>query len=235
MKCHGCEGKGWIELKNKAVVCPICNGTTKPLKRFTNKEPNKSKLKYDQDVIWTELRENIPNKVEERLAMECADLREKAKGHGTVSVIVHLLFDRNVTPMGNVILHHLRRETISDQPDRKLSEDELKAKGYFLDNDGKIETINGIPIGKGYWILKKWGKAWSEPHGKLRNKETWIFDVELDPNRKGNPLFIDDNMAAFKITTDIPNDIDIAIHSLMQLTSRKINARIINIKLYLLA
>jgi hypothetical protein len=27
MKCHGCDGKGWVEIKTGAVKCPICEGS----------------------------------------------------------------------------------------------------------------------------------------------------------------------------------------------------------------
>ncbi len=25
--CHGCDGKGWISVGDKAQICPLCDGT----------------------------------------------------------------------------------------------------------------------------------------------------------------------------------------------------------------
>lgn len=24
--CHGCQGSGWVEIKENAVLCPVCGG-----------------------------------------------------------------------------------------------------------------------------------------------------------------------------------------------------------------
>lgn len=24
--CHGCQGSGWVEIKENAVLCPVCSG-----------------------------------------------------------------------------------------------------------------------------------------------------------------------------------------------------------------
>ncbi|HHV39721.1 MAG TPA: hypothetical protein GXX70_09615 [Tepidimicrobium sp.] len=26
LKCHGCDGKGWVEVASGAVLCPVCQG-----------------------------------------------------------------------------------------------------------------------------------------------------------------------------------------------------------------
>lgn len=32
--CHGCDGRGWVEVKDKAQVCPVCLGSGK--KKLSN-------------------------------------------------------------------------------------------------------------------------------------------------------------------------------------------------------
>jgi len=56
--CHGCNGKGWVEVSGKAQLCPVCNGEGKVLKQnptiiWNYREPNyKTVCDNDTMQIW---------------------------------------------------------------------------------------------------------------------------------------------------------------------------------------
>lgn len=36
--CHGCSGKGWVVGKDRAELCPVCNGSGLPFQRINPAE-----------------------------------------------------------------------------------------------------------------------------------------------------------------------------------------------------
>ncbi|MHC4644894.1 MAG: hypothetical protein ACYTBJ_05300 [Planctomycetota bacterium] len=152
---------------------------------------------YDQSAIWTSLVNDPVLPFERALEAEVAQLsvHTPLAMPEPVEIIVHLLFANNVTPHGSLIFDHMQRSTISghERPAR-LSEDELMARGYLIQGNGKVFTVNDIPAGSLYLLLHGWGHGGSSStyHGWGMAKP-----VTLDVNRKGNPNFMDNNMAAF--------------------------------------
>lgn len=200
--------------------CPLCNGEGK------RDKPSSTKPKYDQDAIWTKLRDVIPNSVEEKIVKQCIDLTKATHGRGSFRIIAHFLFERNVTPMGNLLMYHLSRASISGQPDRKLTRDDLRAKGYIVDDSGKVETVNDVPIGRGYRFLSKWLDS--------NVKRKHFNSAKIDPNRKGNPLFIDENMASVLIEASDVTRVKAALIVLVRNAYAKAGSSVVNLSLHLL-
>ena len=73
----------------------------------------------------------------------------------------------------------------------RLSRTELETLGYVIDDEGKVITEDDMPISQVYGVLKYWGGD--------RQHKRWHLTapVVLDPSRKGDPYFMDENMVAF--------------------------------------
>lgn len=189
MICPGCNGKRWVDSQHKGpTTCPVCNGSgsIEETKSESNLKP-----KYDQDRIWTSMLGDAPRPFAQTLELELEQFIKPDPLPDPIKIIVHLLFDFPITPQGNLIYEQLRRATISGhEPHQRLNEDQLVARGYVPTEDGKVMTVDDIPVGPFYLKLDDWGvclfKKWcmSEP-------------ITIDTNRKGNPLFMDGDMVAF--------------------------------------
>lgn len=229
MKCHGCDGKGWVDSKHKGPCqCPICKGVGQVSKPSTSppgaKIPVVPANKYDQDAIWTNLREELPGKFEEKFKQQADRLVAKVKDDKPHEIILHLLFDTPITPQGNLIFHHLQQQTITGPPASKLSRDEILSRGYVPNKDGGVVTYCGIPVGPVYDAMYHW----------LDNCEDLLV-AKLDPNRKGDPLFCDEDMMAIIL---VPKDIK-KLHSIISDMIDFIHAShevgTVNLSLYLLS
>jgi len=187
MKCPGCDGRCWVDSQHKGPsVCPVCKGLGSIAKRLPPVH-DKEKV-YDQDATWTELTRDTPLDFGEALdsAIKVLDHPDLKASDTPYSFIVHLLFDKNVTPQGNLILEQVRLGSLrTGQTRKKLSPEHLRAKGYCVLPEGGVQAINDVPVGRFYNILVKWGMARS---------------IVIDVNRKGNPYFMDGNMVAFGVT-----------------------------------
>lgn len=183
MKCHGCNGSGWVDSEHKGPhVCPLCKGSggVKPKDN-----------KYDQDVTWV----NIVNEGEASLETKLlTKVSELDVGDDPFEVVVHLYTDRPITPQGNLWTDIMQGGITT--PNRKLSEDQLAARGYLLNENGEVVTYNDVPVGPIFNALEHWAAT-------RKN----ILDIKLDPNRKGNPTFVDNNMMAFVVKFESKKDI----------------------------
>jgi hypothetical protein len=62
--------------------------------------------------------------------------------------------------------------------------------GYAV-NEGKLVTVDDVPVSKAYVALEYWG-------GEKQHRRWHLAAlVTLNPSRNGNPFFMDENMVAF--------------------------------------
>ncbi|KKM76199.1 hypothetical protein LCGC14_1382550 [marine sediment metagenome] len=145
-------------------------------------------VNYHQDEAWRRVLEMADSM---RQRTELADIL-LPPDFTSGKTVVHMAFDTNVCPSGG-LMHNMVRNSSVTQPinQRKLKSKELETMGYVADENGKVVLVDDVPIGPVYGILQYWG-------GKKQHKR-WHMSkpIELDPNRKGDPCFMDDNMVAF--------------------------------------
>lgn len=143
--------------------------------------------RYDQTRTWRYLMERV------------ADLRANHDRdiaiplmEGGGKTVVHLVFDEIVCPRGGLMNSLISTLSATQPPTTpRLKPRELEAMGYMIDSDGKIQTVNDIPVGRIYGVLQYWG-------GYKQHKR-WHMSkpIELDPSKKGDPAFMDERMVAF--------------------------------------
>lgn len=194
MKCPACDGRCWVDSQHKGPsICPVCNGKGHVAETSTLKKDTPGK--YNQDAIWTELVKDTGSTFDEVLDRALSVLESKEVKECTISYpfIVHLLFDKNVTPQGNLIFDQVRLGQLSTgQANRKLDADRLKARGYSVLPTGDVQAVNDVPVGPLYNTLMVWGRDMHDQWGMAD-------PIVVDVNRKGNPFFMDNNMVAFQV------------------------------------
>lgn len=174
MVCIACKGHGWVDSQfHGPRVCPVCKGQ------------GRTGDGYDQDDIWRKLTGDRNVDLEQRLAQDIEEV-------DISSIIAHFVFDRLITPQGNLYIK-LMWPLLSVAKESALSRDQLIANGYVVQEDGKVQTVNDLPVGRIYDHLMQWGgpstySAWE-----------MMVPIEVDPNRKGNPLFMDNNLLAIRV------------------------------------
>lgn len=144
--------------------------------------------KYDQDRIWTDLSDEGMVDIPEKISSEMSEILKDVGEDSQLSTVVHLLFDRPVTPEGSLFSEAIAL-TVS-QP-RRLTEDQLRIRRYVPTGEGRVQTVNDIPVGDVYNALTYWGGAERVGYWDLAEP------IQIDPNRKGNPYFMDNSMVAF--------------------------------------
>lgn len=213
MNCHGCDGRGWVDSKVIGpTLCPICKGNGE-------KETEIKELSYDQDSIWINLRRDTHENLDQIIKREC----DKIKGSEN-EIVVHLLFDRDVTPQGNIIFHHLLHQTITGGRVKELSRDEIIARNYCPDEDGKIRTWDGVPVSPAIWDL-------------IDNidSDKRVNTCKIDMNRKGNPLFCDENMLAFSMFVNKKDDAYSIFKDVVNLFDKRHQIEVKNFSIHLLS
>lgn len=212
MNCHGCDGRGWVDSKVVGpTLCPVCNGGG----QSKSIEPVVRNSVYDQDAIWTELNRDTTRGFKEALDYESRKIKNAKRRD---DVIAHLLFNRDVTPHGNMIFYHLQHQTITGGKVPELSRDEITARNYCLDEDGKIRNLDGIPVSPAMWDFMESAK---------NNKRN--IACTFDMNRKGNPFFCDINMLAFGIVANNGTGIGPFLSESEELLRTKHNVEIVNL------
>jgi hypothetical protein len=185
MICPGCNGKRWVDSQHRGPTkCPVCEGDGSIQDHVVSEV---SKNRYNQSAIWTEIIKGAPVRFAEKLDEEIKNITMSP----VPKIIVHLLTDNILTPHGNLIYEQLRMATISGHaPIERLSNDQIISRGYVLGDDGKVKTVDDIPVGKFYFDLRSWGIDEYKENGMSE-------PITVDVNRKGSPLFMDNNMIAF--------------------------------------
>ena len=217
MCCHGCAGRGWVDSKVIGpTLCPVCKGDG-----FSKTKESKSA--YDQDSIWINLKKNIPNSLCEKIKLDAVGIDKEIEKGKSCDIAIHFLFDKSISPQGNLIFHHLQHQTITGPRQARLSRDQIIARGYDVDENGEIRTWNDVPVSPALFGLVKWCK----------DNES-IHSFKIDANRKGNPCFCDDNMLAIVINLRKPNVFD-TVDKMLSFLYEKHYLKTINIYLCLLA
>src|SRR5262249_276828 len=98
-----------------------------------------------------------------------------------------IVMDRTSTPAGGTLLQGV----LSDGrlgPAGDL--DRLKTHGYVIE-DGKVKQSEGVPVGRAFIALEYWGGE--------RHPQRWHLSQPgyVNPNRRGDPFFMDDRCIAF--------------------------------------
>lgn len=173
--------------------CPHC-GYDLPRASASTAEPTRPRkpdppVPYDQTAYWRMLHASIPQGAppdpEELVA--ALDRRRPAGTLSPQPSVVHVLLDRSATPAGGALL----QSVLSDGrlgPAGAL--ERLEQMGY-IQREGRIRQVDGIPVGRAYVALEYWGGA--------RQHQRWHLDgpILLDPSRHGDPFFMDERCLAF--------------------------------------
>jgi hypothetical protein len=147
---------------------------------------------YDQVAVWKKLltqaaerqTEGSGRLSPEQLVSRAVTLRNSVATYPQQS-IVHIVFDRPVTPKGGLL-----NEIAQFEGRGKVSPEYLESMGYVLDND-KVMMVDDVPVGAVYNLIKYWG-------GEKQYKRWHLHEpVTLEPSRNGDPFFMDNNMVAF--------------------------------------
>ncbi len=209
MICPACKGKCWVDSQYKGPAkCPVCDGNGSVEEKKNNETLEKKT--YDQDKFWIDLVKSTDS-FEDSLKKSIDALSDVEP----VDVIVHLITRGPVVPTGGVILRHMLMSVSSHTKQEPLSRNQLISRGYIVDDDGKIVTVNDIPIGRFYKVLEEWSESYD--HLFFGNDP-----VKIDPNRKGNPFFMDDNKAAIGVTCPCLADLKLALDALNDLSDHEI-------------
>ena len=189
MTCPGCNGRRWVESRfHGPSKCPVC---------IDGAEVVKDDGKYNQDRAWLMMTREVPATLDEAIEKAMASY-----GSHSGSSILHLLFSKNITPQGNLIFNQVMIGSLvtrSHLPE--MTPERLAMRGYAVE-DGKVRVVNDVPVGPIYGILQGWGSK---------------KDIVIDANRKGNPYFLDNNMAAVGVTFGNPAGIPDEIRELKEL------------------
>ncbi len=156
-----------------------------PIPFFRDPQPVDS---YDQTEYWRE----VVSKAQ--AVPEGTTVTNLPEGFTKGATIIHMVFDKSVSPQGGLMKQLIQNvaSTQSIQAPR-LTPAELDAMGYLADAEGKVVLVDDIPVGRIYGILRYWG-------GEKQHKRWHMASpVIIDPSRKGDPCFIDDNLAAIKV------------------------------------
>jgi hypothetical protein len=220
MYCNGCAGRGWVDSKVIGpTLCPVCKGDGMK----NSKEPIEQEATYDQDAIWINLKKNIPVSLCEKIKIDGMNIDKKIKPEDSYYVVIHMLFDKSISPQGNLIFHHLQNQTITGPKQEKLSRDQIVARGYDVDSEGEIRTWNDVPVSPALFGLIKWCQ-----------NESSIRSFEIDANRKGNPCFCDDDMLAIIISPREPC-VFYTVDKMLSFLYEEHYLKTINVHLHLLA
>lgn len=174
------------------------------------KLPDDGPIKYDQTAYWKELLKH------ETEIDEGATRFTYPHGFTKGDTIIHMTFPDPVSPRGGLMsqmVQHLAAGTTPPKHTRK----ELETMGYMVDKEGKIVLVNDVPVGPIYGVLQYWGGE--------RQHHRWHLaePIHVDPNRKGNPCFIDEFMVAFKATWKDNKMMTKGVEHLFRLLSEGIN------------
>ena len=168
--------------------CPKCGENLTKYSAVAT-EPTPEVAEYDQVKTWKKLvadgleRKEDPPTTQE-LINHAIGMRHTVATFPQQS-IVHLLFDRPVTPRGGLLA-----EIAQVNGHLKVNADRLRSMGYAVE-DGKVKMVDNVPVGEIYNLLQYWG-------GVKQHKRWHLAEpVRVNPSRNGDPCFMDEAMVAF--------------------------------------
>lgn len=173
--------------------CPECGASlAKYMGGAQTSAPSPAKTNaYDQDEVWREILKKGETVVippaPEVVVDQALDEFSFDQGQWPARTLIHILFDRSVTPEGG-ILH----AAILSEGKMKVTPKMLSGAGYVVDDD-KIVQRNGVPVGKICRVLDYWAGD--------RQYRRWGLEepVSYDPSRSGSSLFMDERMIAISV------------------------------------
>ena len=182
--------------------CPHCGGDLSPYLNVSHNttipaqgrlQPSQPNEPYNQDRIWKSMQSLAeaapPDPDLTQMVMGVVDATRQFFESSPTSTIVHLAFDRNVSLNGGSILSSVARGRDSEH---LANEKRLRSLGYQFDDEGKIITVEDIPVPPAYLAIQWWG-------GEKQHRRWHLTKpVEVNPSRNGDPCFIDENMIAFR-------------------------------------
>jgi hypothetical protein len=176
--------------------CPHCGkelpagGSAPAPKPAAAREPDAPARVYDQTAYWRALHARLdggaraadPHELVTRLVAALPPSPERPQPS-----IVHMIFDRPVTPAGGALL----QSVLSDGrlgPSGDL--ERLQQLGYAFE-DGRVKQVEGVPVSPAYGALEYWG-------GERQHKRWHLGErIRLDPSRHGDRIFMDECSLAF--------------------------------------
>lgn len=166
---------------------------------------------YNQTAIWKELVtraqavEASPPAAEALVLPQVERIRAWAGNRAGPVTIIHLVFDRDIVPRGGTL--HQITMTEGRAP---LDLQRLETLGYEV-RDGKVVVVDDVPVGPAYSLVNYWGGD--------RQHKRWhmVKPCEIDPSRNGDPLFMDTNMMAIRVTWRDLDKLDEALFELLEM------------------
>lgn len=151
-----------------------------------------------QSFLWERMRERAAlytGMTSEMIAANATGTKRPNREDG--SVVLHMMFDRSVTPQGNLIYQNVMSSSATQPAQRPAHTLEtLQTQGYVvLEADGRynIQTVDDVPVGPIWNTLQYWGGE--------RQHHRWHMErpVHASPRRNDCPAFMDDRMCAVQV------------------------------------
>ena len=169
--------------------CPECGASLAKYMRPTNaSQPQEARsVSYNQDDIWRAIQSEAQKISLPPAAADVADaaVDELGQAEFPLQSVVHVLFDRSVTPSGGVL-----HQAVLSEGRMKVDGRMLEAHGYVVE-DGKIVLHDGVPMGAFCQILQYW--AGEKQYRRWHMTEPVTFSA----SRSSSPFFMDERMVAF--------------------------------------
>lgn len=149
-----------------------------------------------QSVLWQRMHEKValyagmtPDQIISNAVAQKRPNREDG------SVVMHLMFDRDVTPVGGVINGAVLQSTATVAPAaQEFDVEKLRTLGYALvPGENRIQTVDDVPVGPLWNTLQYWG-------GERQHKR-WHMErpILASPRRNDCPAFMDGKMCAVQV------------------------------------
>jgi hypothetical protein len=176
--------------------CPHCGGELPSVGGDLAPAPAQpSKItqrsKYNQDAMWKaivakgELATRKPPSVLSLVGEAIRVAAPRLKSLSDADSLVHLLFDKPITPQGGLLYTALMGN--GNAPPKEI----LKARGYVLDQDGHVAMDEEAPVGLGFQALQYWG-------GEKQHRRWHLAEpITINSSRHGDPFFMDSEMVCF--------------------------------------
>lgn len=168
---------------------------------------------YNQELIWRGMINDEKKGVDmvKHVAHAALFIAQAAKGQAEAPTptIIHLLFERSVTPQGGIFSTMVATMGLTDTRDAMPSTENLRAMGYALLEGNKVQVVDDVPVGPVYDLLQYWG-------GEKQHRRWHLAQpIKLNPSKIGNPCFMDERMVAFEAVWRDGVEASSALHELI--------------------
>jgi hypothetical protein len=186
--------------------CPNCGTSLEPPRETTRSAaPGRAPAAYDPVETWRRLvlrAESLAGPPRDEDLLD--DVLAAARGRTAGTSIVHIVFDRHVTPQGGLLWDALAARGAV----RATASARLAARGYVVE-DGAVRTHDGVPVGRIWFALQRWGGDPRHRRWRLR------APIEANPSRHGSPAFMDGPLVAFRADWEDLSRFEDALRSLV--------------------